>query len=179
MTAVTIIGAGTMGRAILRIAVAAGASVQTITRGSSEPISGDVVVLAVPYLALDEVLDRYGPQLTGKVVVDITNPRDPETDELLFSADTSGAEELAARLPDSTVVKAFNTTSAEQLSAAAAGQPPVTVLVAGDDPHAKQRIMRLSDGGGVRVVDAGPLSRARVLERESEAERSSLLTDPD
>ncbi|MDQ7992110.1 MAG: NAD(P)-binding domain-containing protein [Propionicimonas sp.] len=173
MTAVTIIGSGTMGRAIQAIAVAAGATVQSLSRADTGAITGEVVVLAVPYPSLDDVLARYGPQLAGKVVVDITNPRDPSTGDWPLPADTSGAELLAARLPGSIVLKAFNTTPADRLAAVVARGPPGTGLVAGDERHAKQRIMSLWEGGGVRVVDAGPLSRARALERETLAERTS------
>ena len=79
-------------------------------------MSGQIVVLAVPYPALAE-LARRGEQLAGKIVVDITNPVNFETfDSLTVPADASATAELAAALPAAKVVKAFNTTFAATLA---------------------------------------------------------------
>ena len=96
---------------------------------------GDLVIMAVPYPALADLADQYGDQLAGKVVVDITNPLNFETwDELVVPADSSAAQELQKLLPNSKVLKAFNTTFA-----ALKGSP-------------------------LAVLDAGKLKRARELE---------------
>ena len=72
----------------------------------------------MPYPALAGIVATYGPQLAGKTVVDITNPLNFETfDSLTVPADSSAAAELAAALPSSKVLKAFNTTFAATLGA--------------------------------------------------------------
>jgi hypothetical protein len=88
-----------------------GAVVQTAALGN--PIADDVVFLAIWYPATVEVVQRYGAQFAGKVLVDITNPLNAGFDELAVAADTSAAEEIAKVAPPGTrVVKAFNTTFA-------------------------------------------------------------------
>ena len=106
------------------------------------------------------------PRLAGKVVVDITNPVDFATfDRLVVPADGSATAEIAASLPSSRVVKAFNTTFAATLaSGSVGGQQPTTVLIAGDDADAKSLLAGIVTAGGLRAVDAGSLSRARELE---------------
>ena len=79
-------------------------------------------------------------------------------------ADGSAAAELAAALPSSRVLKAFNTTFAATLGARRVGQNTTTVLVAGDDADAKSAVIEAISAGGVDAIDVGPLSRARELE---------------
>ena len=74
------------------------------------------------------------------------------------------AAELAAALPSSQVLKAFNTTLAGTLSARKVGSNTTTVLVAGDDDDAKTALISAVEAGGVDAIDAGGLSRARELE---------------
>ncbi|AXE40229.1 NADPH-dependent F420 reductase [Acidipropionibacterium virtanenii] len=165
MTKVTIFGAGNMGSAIASVLTAGGAEVSHITSSATgATIDGDVVILAVPYTAFDDIVAKYGQQLAGRVVVDITNPLDFTTFKLLPAADSSAAAELAAKLPDSTVLKAFNTNFAATLATGRVGEDITTVLVAGDDTDAKARLGELVTGGGLNVVDAGDLGRARELE---------------
>ncbi len=76
---------------------------------------------------------------------------------------THGAH-LAGKLPDSRVVKAFNTTFAGTLSAGTVGPVPTTVLVAGDDADAKSQVAALVEAGGLRTIDAGSMRRAGELE---------------
>jgi predicted dinucleotide-binding enzyme len=126
---------------------------------------GELVVLAVPYPALAQVLEERGEQLAGKVVVDITNPLDFTTfDSLVVPADASAAAELADKLPESKVLKAFNTTFAATVATGQAGEVPTTVLIAGDDAEAKDLLAGVVTKGGLRAVDAGSLKRARELE---------------
>ena len=106
-----------------------------------------------------------GEQLAGKVVVDISNPLDFETfDSLLVPADTSAAAELAGKLPNSTILKAFNTTFAGTLAAGTVGDNVTTVLIAGDDAEAKSTLAGIVASGGLKAIDAGSLKRARELE---------------
>ncbi|HZB19518.1 MAG TPA: NADPH-dependent F420 reductase [Blastococcus sp.] len=166
MARVSIIGTGNMGQAIAALAAKGGNSVELIGSADTEKqVTGDVVVLAVYYPAVADVLATRGDSFAGKVVVDITNPLDLATfDSLTVPADGSAAAEIAAALPQSRVLKAFNTTFAGTLAAGSVGPLPTTVLIAGDDADAKALLAGIVTAGGLRAVDAGSLRRARELE---------------
>jgi predicted dinucleotide-binding enzyme len=119
----------------------------------------------VPYHAVSDIIARYGDQLRGKVVVDISNPVNFETfDSLVVPVGSSAAAEIAAKLPYSTVLKAFNTTFAATLASKKIGAQQTTVLIAGDDAAGKQLLGSALEAGGVATIDAGSLSRAHELE---------------
>lgn len=182
MTTITIIGAGNIAQAVAGIAAAGGNGVQILARDAAkaaeaaqasgaaagqigEAIQGDVVVLAVPYPAVDDVLGAYPGALDGKIVVDPTNPLDFSTfDALVVPADGSAAAEIQAKLPQARVLKAFNTTFAGTLASGTVGDDDTTVLIAGDDEGAKSTLADVVRGGGLQAVDAGALKRARELE---------------
>ncbi len=166
MAHVSIIGTGNMGQAIAAVAAKGGNSVELISSSEADKrVTGDVVILAVPYPAVAEVLQHRGESLAGKVVVDITNPLDFSTfDSLVVPADGSAAAEIAAALPQSRVLKAFNTNFAGTLGSGVVGPLPTTVLIAGDDADAKALLAGIVTAGGLRAVDAGSLRRARELE---------------
>ena len=166
MTHVSIIGTGTMGQAIAGVVTRGGNTVELLGHGDAEtPVTGELVVLAVPYSAVGEVLAQRGDSLAGKVVVDITNPVNFETfDSLVVAPDGSAAAEIAAALPRSRMVKAFNTTFGGTLTGGTVGPLTTTVLVAGDDADAKSLVTDVVSAGGLRAIDAGSLRRARELE---------------
>jgi 8-hydroxy-5-deazaflavin:NADPH oxidoreductase len=180
VTAVTIIGAGNMGTAIASVVAKGGNTVQVLTRDPQkaskaipaathgtlgEPITSDIVILALPYPAVAEVLSRYAGGLDGKVIVDITNPVDFATfDSLVVPVGSSAAAVIAESLPGSSVLKAFNTTFAATLASGTVGAESTTVLIAGDDAEAKAALAATMEGGGLRTVDAGSLKRAHELE---------------
>ncbi|QPZ38518.1 NADPH-dependent F420 reductase [Paramicrobacterium chengjingii] len=179
MTTISIIGAGNMGTAIATLGLTGGHSVQVIGRDIEkarvteavtagvigDELSGDIVILALPHPAVDEVLATYGSQLAGKTVVDITNPVDFESfDSLVVPSDSSKTAEIAAKLPDTAVLKAFNTNFAATLIGGTVGTVQTAVLIAGDDTEAKSVLSDVVISGGLRAVDAGSLKRARELE---------------
>ena len=166
MAHITVIGTGNMGQAIAKIAIAGGHSIEQLdTTDADRPVTGDVVVLAVPYAAVADVIATRGESLAGKVVVDITNPLNFETfDSLTVAPDASATAEIAAALPDSRVLKAFNTNFAATLASGTVGEQPTTVLIAGDDDEAKSQLAEVVTAGGLRALDAGSLRRARELE---------------
>lgn len=166
MAHLSIIGTGNMGQAIASVAGRGGHTVQLLGENDvSTPVSGDVVVLAVPYPAIPAVLEQRAGQLEGKIIVDITNPLNFETfDELTVPADSSAAAEIAAKLPSARVLKAFNTTFAGTLAAGTVGPLTTTVLIAGDDADAKSTLAGVVTSGGLKAIDAGSLKRARELE---------------
>jgi predicted dinucleotide-binding enzyme len=179
---VSIIGAGNMARGIGTRVLAGGNDLELVVRNKeagqalvddlgggsvSDSVSGDVVVLAIPYGAAAEVIAGHGDELSGKVVVDITNPVDWSTFEgLVTPADSSAAEEIAKLVPDGTpVVKAFNTTFAPTLAAGEVAGQRLDVLLAGDDADAKETVASFVEAGGLRPLDVGPLRRSRQLEQ--------------
>ncbi|CAG7602572.1 NADPH-dependent F420 reductase [Leucobacter soli] len=167
MATFTIFGTGSMATAIDGVLSAGGAQVDHIShdQGANGTVTGEVVVLAVPYPAVAGILGAYAEQLAGKVVVDITNPLNFETfDELVVAAGDSAAAEIQRALPDARVLKAFNTNFAATLASGKAGESATTVLVAGDDAEAKSLLASAIEAGGIAAVDAGSLQRAHELE---------------
>ncbi len=166
MTTVSILGTGNMGPAIAGLVEKGGHTAELFSHSDADkPVTGDIVVLAVYYPSIAEILTQRGEQLAGKIVVDITNPLDVETfDGLIVPADSSATAEIAAALPNSRVVKAFNTNFAATLASGTVGDQPTTVVIAGDDADAKNTLAEVITAGGLRTIDAGSLRRARELE---------------
>jgi 8-hydroxy-5-deazaflavin:NADPH oxidoreductase len=166
MSTVSIIGTGAMANAIGGVLAGGGATVEYIGHSAAtDKVSGDIVILAVPYPTVADVLAQYGDQFAGKTVVDITNPLNFETfDSLTVPDGSSAAAVIAAELPNSRVLKAFNTTLAATLVAKKIGPMQTTVLIAGDDSDAKSALAALIEAGGVTAMDAGSLRRAHELE---------------
>ena len=125
----------------------------------------EVLVLAVPYAALDAVTGQIGGA-AGKVIIDCTNPiaMGPDGMGLALGHTTSGAERLQALLPDARVVKTLNQVGAEVMADTSGfAQRPVQFL-AGDDDEAKQAVAGLLSDLGFEPLDAGGLTKARLLE---------------
>ena len=186
---IPIIGPGNMGRAIGRRAVAAGHSVtfvgrtpehtqdaindvksaakngaQVSTANLENVNPGDIVVLALPYNTSNDVTRQLGNKLAGKTVVDISNPLNASYSDLATAPGSSAAEELARILPETKVVKAFNTVFAGTLRSGRVDGEPLDIWIAGDDANAKNKLAQLVKDAGMRPIDAGPLSRARQIE---------------
>src|SRR5579859_2982633 len=120
---------------------------------------GEVVVLAVTWPAVPEVLQQAG-DLAGKILVDCTNRMGP----LPLGGGSSGAEEVARLAPGARVVKAFNTLGAESLANLRFGSQQASTFICGDDPAAKGVVTRLGEEIGFDVVDVGPLATAPLVE---------------
>ena len=180
---ITIIGTGNMARGIASRALAGGYDVTLLghdpddapalaqeldgdikTGVVGDPLRGEVVVLAIPYGAIDDVIASYEGELDGKTVVDITNPVDFSNFTPLKVEAGSAAQEIAAKAPRANVVKAFNTTFAGTLVEGTVAGERLDVLIASDDEKAKGSVKQLVESGGLRSVDAGPLARAHELE---------------
>ncbi|SEJ52503.1 NADPH-dependent F420 reductase [Demequina mangrovi] len=167
MTTFTIIGTGSMANAIGGVLASGGSTVDYIAKDQvgTAPLAGDVVILAVPFPAVDSILAAYGDAFDGKVVVDITNPLNFETfDSLVVPAGSSAAAEIQAKLPQAQVLKAFNTNFAATLAAKSVGELLTTVLVAGDSAEAKATLVAAVEAAGLGAIDAGALVRAHELE---------------
>lgn len=131
----------------------------------SEAAAGaDVVVLAVPWDVIQSVVENLG-DLSGRVVIDLTNPRTIAEDGLRdYALQDSNAERIQRFAPEARVVKAFNTMTAQLMANAALADGPVTVPIAGDDPEAKAVVARLARDLGFEAMDFGPLRYAHVIE---------------
>jgi predicted dinucleotide-binding enzyme len=102
--------------------------------------------------------------LTGKVIVDCTNPLNDRFDGLTLGFDTSAAEQIAEWTPGAMVVKAFNTVSVATMEQPLYGEHKATLFFCGDNPSAKQRVHDLIEAMGMEPIDSGALSHARYLE---------------
>ncbi|MEN5029020.1 NADPH-dependent F420 reductase [Pseudomonas sp. Ps21-P2] len=181
---ITVIGTGNMGSAFAKQLSAAGHIVrltgrdtgkaQTLaeqfTNVSAYPASealgdSEVVVLATPYDDAVPALQSLG-DLTGKVVIDITNPLSADSMSLTIGHVTSASEEIAKSVPLARVVKAFNTLFAQVLADGPtfANDQTGSVFVASDSERAKQTAVTLARSLGWKTVDAGGLVNARYLE---------------
>ncbi|GGQ65227.1 NADPH-dependent F420 reductase [Streptomyces asoensis] len=166
MADVSIVGKGNMGQAISGVLTKGGSAVELLgSEDADKPLSGEIVILAVPFPAVDQVLGQRSGQFDGKIVVDISNPLDFETfDRLTVPADSSATAQIAGKLPNARVIKAFNTNFAATLTSGSVGTLETTVLIAGDDTDAKSTLADLVTAGGLKAIDAGSLKRARELE---------------
>ena len=164
---VAVIGKGHVGSALGRALERAGYFVRLVANNSAQVREasawGDVVILAVPYQALDAVLASAGDGLSGKVLVDVVNPLTPEFQPALGFT-VSAAEEIQRKLPTARVVKAFNTVFAQHMDSGQVNGVVLTLFAAGDDEGAKTEVLTLSRAIGFDAVDAGPLKNARSLE---------------
>lgn len=166
-TKIAILGKGNVGSALSRGLTRSYSDVQSLGNDKSAQrqaaTQAEVVILAVPFPALDDVVKNLGTTLDGKVVVDATNALDANMN-LAVGYSTSGAEELQKKLPRARVVKAFNTVFAQHMDSGKVGGSPLTALVASDDASAKETVVALAKDIGFETVDAGPLKNARLLE---------------
>jgi 8-hydroxy-5-deazaflavin:NADPH oxidoreductase len=180
---VAIIGAGNVGTALATSIARAGHEVIISSRDPEDAASAaaasggrvvgsnsaaaeeaDVVIPAVGYQDVAQVANEIAKPAAGKPVVDVTNrigfgEQGPEIDTT-----SSNAEELAALLPGSPVVKAFNTLFASNQIDPVTDGVQLDGYVAGDDPSAKAKVLELVRSIGLRPIDVGPLVRARQLE---------------
>ncbi len=125
---------------------------------------GDLVVLAIPYLAMKEVITGIGPEIfNNKIVLDVSNALGAGG-EWALGFSTSAAEEIAKMLMGAKVVKAFNTVFAVNQDKGKVGAETLTLFDAGNDPGAKTAVMDYGKTLGFDPVDVGPLSSARYFE---------------
>lgn len=180
---IAIIGTGNVGAAIGRSSAAAGHEVTFAARdaekarrvaaetGASAAASpaeaargAEVVILAVPYTAAEQVAQELEGQAAGKVVIDATNPIRADFSGLATDPGTSGAERFAQLLPGARVVKAFNTVFAGLTADPATHGTLLDALYATDDAGAGETVAALASSIGFRPVSVGPLAAARELE---------------
>jgi predicted dinucleotide-binding enzyme len=124
---------------------------------------GEVVVLTTPWNATEAAIKSTG-NLTGKIVVDCTNPLKSDLSGLSIGLDNSGGEMVAQWAVGARVVKCFNSTGAENMFNPRFGSDRAVMLLAGNDVSAKATVTKLGEELGFEMVDAGDLSVSRLLE---------------
>jgi predicted dinucleotide-binding enzyme len=143
---------------------------------------GDPVVVATPLGAYDEL---PAAALAGKTVIDAGNyyaSRDGQIPEL-DSDETTSSELLAERLPESKVVKAFNTMQSGMLAAEgrpdAAAEDRLALFVAGDDGAAKRTVSDLVSELGFAPIDTGSLAEGGRRQQPGAAVYGRVLRGAD
>jgi hypothetical protein len=137
-----------------------------VVRSPEEAVAGaQIVFVATPFAALDAAVAPLAELLSGKVLVDCTNPVGPGLTHGLRSAQ-SGSEQLQALAPKARVVKAFTIYGFENLenSAYPAYEVRPAMLIAGNDAAAKADVSVLCVELGWEPVDTGKLDQALHLE---------------
>ena len=128
--------------------------------------NAEVAVLCVKWAGVKDALGASGAKnLAGKVVIETSNLLTQHGDELIYAGgETSGAEFVQDLLPDSQVVKAFNTVGAAMMYKPDFGDMHPTMFIAGDDKEAKTMVKEIVTAFGWEPLDAGSLIAARSLE---------------
>ncbi len=180
MSTITIIGSGNMASAIGTRAAKHGHTVELMSRNTAKAQAlaeqighgatvgtfgarpaGDIVIVAVLYASAVEVVAHYGDALSGKILVDITNPFNEDVTGIVTTEGNSVSQQIAAGAPeDAHVLKAFNSIFQGVLAA----DKPLDVFFAGDGAEAKARFAAFLESVDMRPLDAGGLEMAYVLE---------------
>ena len=126
----------------------------------------EIIILAIPYLYKNELLIKYKAYFENKIVVDATNPLHEDWSPFILDPLTSSGEQTQALLPDSKVVKAFNTVFADVMTKdkLVFDNVPLTTFIAGNDEQARQSVFLLTKDAGLAPVIVGDISTARYLE---------------
>lgn len=114
---------------------------------------------------LFDSLEPFRAAIAGKLLIDISNPFNADYSDFLTPWDSSGAEELGRRFPESRIVGAYKNVFSEVFDAPRFGNQLSDVLVVGDDDEAKRQFLALAEGTPFRYLDAGSLRNARTVER--------------
>jgi 8-hydroxy-5-deazaflavin:NADPH oxidoreductase len=163
---IAIAGDGNVGSALQEGLSKAGYEVSAVGREPEKlrekALDASVIILAVPYGAVDETLRELGDAVNGKVLIDTTNRLTKQMQ--LQPGETSGAEELQKKVPKAKVVKAFNTTFAATMSTGTVKGEKITIFAASDDKDARKAVTGIAKDIGFDAVEAGALENARYLE---------------
>ena len=177
---ITIVGSGNVGRALGNGWRKAGHSVTFAARDpmgakaaelkrdgfavapQRDAGKAEAIVLAVPWTGIEATVRALG-DLAGKIVIDATNPLTANLELALGFSDSAG-ETVARLAKGARVVKAFNTTGANNMVDSHYSGGKIMMPVAADDAAAKETAMALASDLGFEPIDAGPLAMSRHLE---------------
>lgn len=138
------------------------ASLDAVETNEFTTAAADVVVLCTPWQSTRAAVRRCG-DLSGKVLIDCTNPLTPDLSGLEVGHVTSGAEEVAKWAPGARVCKAMNQIGAAMMDGPQLPGEPV-MFICGDDDEARAVSAGLVAELGFETVDVGDLTLARLLE---------------
>jgi len=147
--------------------IASGLRRKNITAGSYEQATNAPIVLPAMFIR-DGLFDQLEPlraALRGKLLIDISNPFNNDYSDFILPWDTSGAEQIQARLPETHVLGAFKNVWWEVFDAPRFDDTLSDVFVVGDHAGAKHTFFELTHGTPFRYIDAGNLKNARTIER--------------
>jgi len=182
---VAIVGTGKVGGALARGLARAGRSIvlgvrdpasSKVARLASETKAeaktpteavavAEVIVLALPWGIAESAVKALG-NLAGKIVIDCMNPLAMQNGRLGLDRgfNTSGAEALASWVPNARIVKTLNQVGAEMMADNANLPHRPVMFMAGNDADSKSTVAGLLRDLGFEPLDAGDLTRARLLE---------------
>jgi len=166
-----ILGAGNVGTRLAELARAAGHDVLVGSRKGDASLAdasrhGDIILIAVHYHAVEDALKPLSELLAGKIVIDATNPLNDDWSPRILGENTSAGEEIAKLLPNSKIVKAFNTVFADIMSTEGLSRngSAVTAFVASDHDDAVKTVADFAKSIGFAPVTSNKLIVARYLE---------------
>jgi 8-hydroxy-5-deazaflavin:NADPH oxidoreductase len=140
------------------------ADVEVIDCSAQASWEADIIIVAVPYAAEKAVAEKIKEVANQKIVISIANPLNETYNGLVTAPETSAAQELQKLLPNSKVVKAFNTTFAADFTTSVIDGKQVDAFVAGNNEDALQTVSELVTMAGFNPIIAGDLSVSRTLE---------------
>lgn len=139
-------------------------SADTIATPSETTLGADIIVLAVPGMVVEEVVLGLG-DLSGKIVIDVTNPLVmDEPMHFTFGVTSSNGELVQAAAPDALVVKAFNTVTWQSMIDPGDAEAPLYVPIVGNDETAKNTVAKMVRKMGLEPFDLGPIEVAHWTE---------------
>ena len=171
---ISFVGAGSVATSLGGLFAKAGHTVKYSVREPKEDLLtvseacsfGDIVCIAVPFEAVEDILNSNREALKGKLVVDMTNAIDISNWSPIFLGEDSGGEKVARLLPESKVVKAFNSIFADVMKPGSQtfdGQK-LTAFIASDDKEAADKVGALANEIGFESLVVGNMINARYLE---------------
>jgi predicted dinucleotide-binding enzyme len=137
------------------------------TGGTYSDAASEPIVLPAIFIrdGLFEVMEGLRAQLEGKLLIDIANPFNTDYTDFILPWDTSASEEMQRRFPSARVVGAFKNVAWEVFENPHFQEGVSDVYVVGDDEHAKREVMALFTPSHFRLMHAGRLVNARIVER--------------
>lgn len=128
----------------------------------------DIVILAIWFNAIKEVLQQYATELEGKIIVDPSNPIAPDENggfKKIIGEKESAGETLAALLPaNAKLAKALGTLGVASLKSAAFQQPKNVLFYATDDNSINGEVEQLIHDSGFEAVRIGGLDQSIRIE---------------
>ena len=142
-----------------------GAEAYALSCAKEASWEADIIIVATPYEAERDVAEKIRAVANGKIVISISNPLNKAYNDLVTSPDTSAAEELQKMLPNSKVVKTFNTTFAANFITPVIDGKTADAFIAGNNGDAVNTVSELVKSVGFNPIVTGDLTVSRTLER--------------